>query len=219
MNYVNIFLMSLPVAILLLFGIPYLKHQTTAHKLQLTVRRKASIATSAPFVSGLQSRRKVVVAVEGVITPDTTTRIVGACNEAERRGPGTVLEVRINSKGGDIHAAFEAADCLKRTSRRITVQSVVTGKCMSAAVLILMGVPTARRYAVSGCKLMIHAVRIDGSQKRSAYTRRIDQRYVREVAKGTRIKRSNLRQIFKTGVNRYIKGNEALALGFVACII
>jgi ATP-dependent protease ClpP protease subunit len=73
-----------------------------------------------------------------------------------------VDSIILNSEGGGIYSAFAIFDALIRRDVTITA----TGKCMSAAVVVLLG--GKHRYATPHCRFLTHPVSMTGDEPSKA---------------------------------------------------
>lgn len=65
------------------------------------------------------------------------------------------ITVYLNSPGGNSMEAFPAFDYMMGTKHKFKYKTIATGKCMSAATLLLLGGDT--RVAYPNCEFMVHA--------------------------------------------------------------
>ena len=81
----------------------------------------------------------------GEINSESAAALIGAVDAG-------CLHISINSQGGDIEDGLAIYDCLRRVPG-ISVEA--TGRCMSAAVLVLLGADC--RLATPHTRFMLHA--------------------------------------------------------------
>jgi ATP-dependent protease ClpP protease subunit len=155
---------------------------------------------------------------DGISASDAKA-VMEACRRTANRRRHALLEVTINSDGGDADSGFAIADMLNHLAESHSVRIVVSGRCMSAAVSILVSVPATNRYALKGSRFMIHEARSGNSGKRTRISRDFDKRLVEWLSANTRIDPNDLRKVLETATDYFLDANEAHNLGLIGRII
>lgn len=90
------------------------------------------------------------------VDEDSSADVIEALLELDLKGPGQDIVLVINSYGGSVDAMWSIVDCMNLISCQ--VHTLVLGKAMSAAALILMNGAKGKRYATPHARIMIHQI-------------------------------------------------------------
>lgn len=98
------------------------------------------------------------IIIFGEITQDSAREAMESLKDAIKRYKTTNTPIRIiiSSRGGDSDYAVALHDFLRLHSKEAHIEVIATGVCMSAATVILMGVPLNRRKATEHTVFMLH---------------------------------------------------------------
>jgi hypothetical protein len=104
----------------------------------------------APGVT-VEMARSSNISISGVITQETANRVL---DELETL-PGPVVTVHLDSPGGDVSAALQINDRLKRSDRLVVTSVADEARCMSSCTLIFAA--GDRRLAGHRSRFRFHA--------------------------------------------------------------
>lgn len=215
-------LFGLSVAIL---SLAYGAHRLC--RLTLPLRDRKIVAASAIGIRGAgvvitsppidMFDKDVVVRTITELDDMLASTIAAACREAA--ATNATLQVEINTSGGDTVIGRSVAGILQAFARRYDLRIVVTGKCYSAGMVILMAADPSCRYAVSGSEFLIHAARFSADGKRADRTRAVDDVVRQIIVDGTKIDNARLAKHLKSGKDCYFSAEDAVRMGVVGAII
>jgi ATP-dependent protease ClpP protease subunit len=172
-------------------------------------------ATTAPGINLFDE--EVLIERINKVDDYLVTAISNACREAAKQDK--VLQVEMNTTGGDAVAAQTVAGILRHFRKEHGLRIVVMGKCYSAGVAILMAVDAEQRYAVAGSEFLIHASKRTATNGRDKRTRMIDGELQEIIANGSCIDHSSLGELLKSGKDCLFGTTEALNVGLVGAIL
>ena len=176
--------------------------------------RTAAIVQAFPIK--LFSDDVVSIAIDKV-TDSLVKKVEAACRKAVRQQKP--LQVVINTHGGDTIAGQAINGLLRHLADYgIELRIVVSGKCYSAGVTILMAAEPEYRYAVRGSEFGIHAVRRTNG-KRDTGTRMSDKEAVEIIAANSLIERLSLARHMETGHDCVFSADDALKMNVIGGII
>jgi ATP-dependent protease ClpP protease subunit len=184
-----------------------------------------TLETAPPLKPRWLAEKKVNVHIGDNVGQRHVTAVKDACEKAAgaRRWLGRwrrkMLEVTIDSNGGDADSALAIADLLNHFSESYKIRIVVAGKCMSAAIIILVSVPITSRYALKSCRFMIHKAVSSDTGRRTKFSRDFDLRMTAQIIARTRINPDDLTKVIKTGGDCYLYAAQARNLGLIGRII
>jgi ATP-dependent protease ClpP protease subunit len=171
------------------------------------------LPVAPPLKHGLFKGSPVTVHIGDSIGSNDTKAVMDACRETANSRCRT-LEVTIDSNGGVVDSGFAIANLLSKLAETRNVRILVVGRCMSAAVIVLVSVPPTNRYALRGSRFMIHGVR-SSNGKRTQISRDLDKRLVEWLSANTRIDPDDLRKVLDSATDYYLNTAEACDLGLV----
>jgi len=132
-------------------------------------------------------------------------------------GP-TEITVYLNSPGGNSMEAFPAFDYMMGTKEKVHYKVVATGKCMSAATLLLLAGDT--RIAYPNCEFMIHAPYMntvggpaDDLKDLAKSLARTETSFANAYKSLTKLSIQSIRKLMKK--DTYFNSDTALGWGFV----
>jgi hypothetical protein len=99
----------------------------------------------------VETARSSDISISGVITQGTANRVL---DELETL-PGPVVTVRLDSPGGDVSAALQINEALKRSDRLVVTSVADEARCMSSCTLIFAA--GDRRLAGHRSRFRFHA--------------------------------------------------------------
>lgn len=133
--------------------------------------------------------------------------------------------ILLSTFGGSVHEMFALYDAIESLKEVSDVSTVAFGKVMSAGVLILAAGTKGKRKIGKHCRIMMHpfyfstgggVTTVDIENKE---TKKLQESYIKELAKHTKLTQKELRKIVKKSTNTYFTSQEALEKGLVDVII
>lgn len=94
------------------------------------------------------------VLLSEVVTDKLTRRVTAQILALQGENDSAPITVYINSPGGSADSGFAIYDVLRFI--KPPVRTVVTGLCASAAVLIYLAPPKARRFSLPNARFLLH---------------------------------------------------------------
>lgn len=154
------------------------------------------------------------------INGETLSNLIQAIEPNIYFNSQTIVKIYINSYGGCCAAAFGMCDYIRSLVKRgFTVQTIVIGNCMSAAVPVACC--GSERYAGQYARFMIHPVTTDLTgdakvlQNDVRETKTIQALYNKILLDNTKISRDHLSQIMKPRADSYFGTALAIKLGII----
>lgn len=130
------------------------------------------------------------------------------------------LHVIINTDGGDLIAARAIRGTLQHFAQSgHEIRVIVRGKCYSAGMTVLMAVGPELRYAVKGSDFMVHACSCSITGWRGPRSYGLDRGILETIAENSRIERSSLAALLKSGKRCFFTADDALTLGVIGRVI
>ena len=102
----------------------------------------------------MQLMKQRTIMLAGEINKALADRITSQLLVLDGEASDKPIRIFINSPGGDADAGFAMFDMIKFI--KSPVATISAGLCASAAVLVLMGAPRERRFALPNSRILIH---------------------------------------------------------------
>jgi ATP-dependent Clp protease protease subunit len=102
----------------------------------------------------MQLMKLRTIMLAGEINKALADRITSQLLVLDGQASDEPIRIFINSPGGDADAGFAMYDMIKFI--KSPVVTISAGLCASAAVLVLMGAPKERRFALPNSRILIH---------------------------------------------------------------
>ena len=102
----------------------------------------------------MQLMKQRTIMLAGEINKALADRITSQLLVLDGEASDKPIRIFINSPGGDADAGFAMFDMIKFI--KSPVATISAGLCASAAVLVLMGAPPKRRFALPNSRILIH---------------------------------------------------------------
>ena len=103
---------------------------------------------------GMRLMKQRTVMLAGEINKALADRITSQLLVLDGEASDKPIKIFINSPGGDADAGFAMYDMIRFIKSPVT--TISAGLCASAAVLVLMGAPKERRFAMPNSRILIH---------------------------------------------------------------
>lgn len=163
-----------------------------------------------------------IVRLREPIDTDVAHRIRDQLLQLDAKAPGTPIEMRINSPGGDVSAGLMIYDTMK--SLKSPVATTCESECMSmAAVLLAAGTP-GMRTALPSAVVMIHELSADLPRLKysnmkpwQGYMDFLERRMVTILSDYTGRSKEELAEIMRR--DTFYPANDAKKLGLIDRVI
>ena len=173
----------------------------------------------ALFQYGLDTDNRRVYLM-GDVDEDTISHVVKALYVLSDQGPNQMIQLFIDSFGGDDYQMWKLFDTLK--TLQAPVSTLAMGKCMSAAPLLVAAGQKGERYAMPHCHFMIHAASTDleGGTEREVesylkHHKQMNTDWCKEMASHTNKTASFWKRLSEKPTDQYLTAEQALEYGLV----
>jgi ATP-dependent Clp protease protease subunit len=109
--------------------------------------------TQLNFEYGIDIQRRRVF-LYGPIDEVMAENVVKGLTFMQSMNPDRKITIFVSSEGGCIYSMFEMYDAIRRC--KCIIETVASGKCMSAAPLIVAAGDDGNRFATPNCSFMLH---------------------------------------------------------------
>ena len=135
------------------------------------------------------------------------------------------IDVLISTEGGSVQEMFSVYDSIRDIRSEVEIKTYGIGKVMSAGILLLACGTNGSRKVGRNCRLMLHAV--SGGQFGSLKELEVDLRevrwyenqFIKSLASESKLKESEIKEIFDRKTDTYFDAEQALEWGIVDEIV
>jgi ATP-dependent Clp protease protease subunit len=169
----------------------------------------------------LMNRR---VYLSGDIDEESIARTIRVVEFLDSLGNDPITLV-VSSYGGDLDESFSLFDTLLRLECEVRVHA--TGKCMSAAPLLMMAADFDRRTADRHTQFMLHSPRLVGQDAattdemlvQASAVQRVTDAYAQVLEDNSFRTRAHWSDVLAAPCDTYLSATEALSLGLIDKIL
>ncbi len=164
-----------------------------------------------------------IIYLSGEVNEHSIAQAVAGIVILANQNPRAPITLLVSTYGGSVDEMFGLYDVIKHVS--CPIHTVGLGKIMSAGVLILAAGKKGHRLIGQSARVMIHSISagVEGTPfqiKNDLREAERQQKLMEEMLlRETKISRTKLTQIMKSGVDSYLTAQEALKLGIVDAMI
>jgi len=135
------------------------------------------------------------------------------------------IDVLVSTEGGSVQEMFSVYDSIRDLRKEVEIKTYGIGKVMSAGILLLACGTNGSRKVGRNCRLMLHPV--SGGQFGSLKELEVDLKEVRwyenqlikSLASESKLKESEVKEIFDRKTDTYFDAEQALEWGIVDEIV
>ncbi len=135
------------------------------------------------------------------------------------------IDVLISTEGGSVQEMFSVYDSVRDLRKEVEITTYGIGKVMSAGILLLACGTNGSRKVGRNCRLMLHSV--SGGQFGSLKELEVDLRevrwyenqFIKSLANESKLKESEIKEIFDRKTDTYFDAEQALEWGIVDEIV
>src|SRR3990167_4296278 len=137
----------------------------------------------------------------------------------------TPIKFIISTNGGSVIDTFAVYDAMRDVMLDCEIHTFGIGKIMSAGVLLLAAGTKGKRKIGKNCRLMMHQItsgtcgHLDDHENNYKETQWLQERYVDELCKLTKMTKRKISNILKKKLDFYFDAEDAVKLGIADIII
>jgi ATP-dependent Clp protease protease subunit len=164
-----------------------------------------------------------IIYLSGEVNEHSIAQVIAGIVVLANQDAHAPITLLISTYGGSVDEMFSLYDVMNHVS--CPIHTVGLGKIMSAGVLLLASGKKGCRTIGQSARIMIHS--LSGGFEGTPFQMKNDLREAERQQKmmedmllrETKMSRTKLTQIMKSGIDSYINAQEALKLGIVDAII
>jgi|SRR5579859_2747142 len=116
---------------------------------------KVKLVDSFNYTLSVLSTNRILFIGE-VVSESLADQITAMLLYLDNQDNKSLIEMYINSPGGEVHSLFKIYDIMQMI--RSPIKTVCLGRCSSAAAVMLSAGTKGERYALKNSRIMIHGV-------------------------------------------------------------
>lgn len=182
------------------------------------------ISGMSPFLQGMMkhsNHENRMIRLWGDVDESTSYQICNELLDYVNSGIKTPVTMVINTYGGSAHDMMAIYDMMKFAQKTLTIKTVGLGKIMSAGVLLLAAGEKGSRTLGNRARVMVHELQtgtlggLASSVNELEEAKSLQKHYQKCLQEETKLSSSDIEEIFKGGINRYLDVNQAIEYGIV----